>query len=818
MAKCDPKSKITFNNFYKTKICPWFRKGVCRWGVHCNYAHSEDEQRGAVDLTKTALCPHIEKQGHCGSTHCRYAHTHEELRATTDVYKTSMCSYYLRDRYCPMGKKCRYAHGVQELRQKPSLEANPFSTALLSQSERKLQPSLIQSQCTVPQTGTTQGAAHANDNAMAHLMISPPQSPSPNGSIETTIKQYQPGHNRLHCGGARIDCASGFNDSSTVSSLQCFPKASLSDSFNGGNSWGMGMNETFESQECEINADKAVIKKGIKYNSPCLTFFDGSAQQSHSNANNFMKSSLWCYQNEGVTQDCSLALSADLTLSSPIGYSCNYAASNLSDYSLNFGSPLWGTFGRDHAASYKPTDKHFVDSLSYFKNRDSFLNPNTYAEADIHSIKTQSGERIAADCDAAVTSMNNFSSLLKICNDTVRMTELIDGPLPATRRCEAASIKCVEPLSMNSDSYGNFILTSSLENPRIWNAPWIENSSSLSHIAAEDNIMESTTSEAELTLHSVGNASDNINCAAQKVSNHCDPIVSSKQLSKECRISGAGTLGSRKTLSLSDNTSTTITTSSDQDSQLTTQTNSGITQTLLHEFLSTDDTQNSFTSTCTSPKSGKPSSRCEYKEANNAHPLIESENYVTTEQIDYNTDFACHGICNSKLTNGYIESASTWDNQQFPSSINAGSTKNNKGYDDGQWDMLVPLFSGKNCHNESSSLKEPMLADEMQECLDSIYTLISQETTGNDQISTSDNLDVDSGSNLMNYGKAFVSLKKSTKCGESSIHSHSSGYNNDEVDDSNTLVQRMVHLETERHSLLQENERLREYLKKLIGI
>ncbi|KYF39539.1 zinc finger (CCCH type) motif-containing protein [Toxoplasma gondii ARI] len=112
----DKRNKLTFNNFYKTKLCPWYIKGSCHWGASCNYAHTLSEQREAVDLTKTKLCPTWLRHSVCRNPKCRYAHHYSELRATTDVFKTSLCSFFVKGISCPMENRCRFAHGVHELR------------------------------------------------------------------------------------------------------------------------------------------------------------------------------------------------------------------------------------------------------------------------------------------------------------------------------------------------------------------------------------------------------------------------------------------------------------------------------------------------------------------------------------------------------------------------------------------------------------------------------------------------------------------------------------------------------------------------------
>lgn len=84
----------------------------------CNWAHSIDELRPSVDLTRTKLCNTQLKEGSCKNPLCRYAHSRKELRATSDLFKTSLCVYWMKG-CCAVGNSCRYAHGIEELRYKP---------------------------------------------------------------------------------------------------------------------------------------------------------------------------------------------------------------------------------------------------------------------------------------------------------------------------------------------------------------------------------------------------------------------------------------------------------------------------------------------------------------------------------------------------------------------------------------------------------------------------------------------------------------------------------------------------------------------------
>eukprot|EP01066_Platyproteum_vivax_P008211 Platyproteum_vivax@DN3395_c0_g1_i2.p1 len=101
------------NQFFKTKLCRAYRKGKCKLGDRCVWAHSEDELRPVVDLRKTSLCKaHVE--GVCKDRNCKYAHGAQELRSTQDYWKTSLCIFWIEGT-CRLGSKCRHAHGLDEL-------------------------------------------------------------------------------------------------------------------------------------------------------------------------------------------------------------------------------------------------------------------------------------------------------------------------------------------------------------------------------------------------------------------------------------------------------------------------------------------------------------------------------------------------------------------------------------------------------------------------------------------------------------------------------------------------------------------------------
>lgn len=74
---------------------------------------------------KTSLCRFFSAGGCHHGRACRFAHGAEELRQRPCLAKTRLCVEFLRWRSCPAGATCRFAHDRTELRRTemtPSLE------------------------------------------------------------------------------------------------------------------------------------------------------------------------------------------------------------------------------------------------------------------------------------------------------------------------------------------------------------------------------------------------------------------------------------------------------------------------------------------------------------------------------------------------------------------------------------------------------------------------------------------------------------------------------------------------------------------------
>lgn len=68
------------DQFRKTKLCVFTKKGRCEMGPSCPFAHSKEEQQPMPDLAKTKLCYNYFR-GKCADSRCKFAHGSSELRA-----------------------------------------------------------------------------------------------------------------------------------------------------------------------------------------------------------------------------------------------------------------------------------------------------------------------------------------------------------------------------------------------------------------------------------------------------------------------------------------------------------------------------------------------------------------------------------------------------------------------------------------------------------------------------------------------------------------------------------------------------------------
>jgi len=96
--------------FNKTQLCRFHRRGQCRKGESCQFAHGLVDVRAVPDLTKTAICQQWARNS-CPllASQCRFAHGAADRRVTEAFKAVAMCSAHLRGS-CTNGAACAFAH------------------------------------------------------------------------------------------------------------------------------------------------------------------------------------------------------------------------------------------------------------------------------------------------------------------------------------------------------------------------------------------------------------------------------------------------------------------------------------------------------------------------------------------------------------------------------------------------------------------------------------------------------------------------------------------------------------------------------------
>ncbi|KAI7875390.1 hypothetical protein K492DRAFT_210976 [Lichtheimia hyalospora FSU 10163] len=98
----------TENPWYKTRLCERFEtEGSCSYGSKCTFAHGVAELR---ERTGNEEDP-VTKSG---------ATTNDK----NPLYKTKLCERFMKDNFCQYGPKCHFAHGHDELKERPTSNNN----------------------------------------------------------------------------------------------------------------------------------------------------------------------------------------------------------------------------------------------------------------------------------------------------------------------------------------------------------------------------------------------------------------------------------------------------------------------------------------------------------------------------------------------------------------------------------------------------------------------------------------------------------------------------------------------------------------------
>eukprot|EP00929_Paragymnodinium_shiwhaense_P013194 TRINITY_DN121057_c0_g1_i1.p1 TRINITY_DN121057_c0_g1~~TRINITY_DN121057_c0_g1_i1.p1 ORF type:complete len:306 (+),score=29.02 TRINITY_DN121057_c0_g1_i1:208-1125(+) len=85
MAECPGKTgtvrKRLVSACARTRMCKYFRDGLCQRGEECSFAHSPEDLRKPPNMQRTRLCKHWKATGTCASgANCAYAHGVDNLR------------------------------------------------------------------------------------------------------------------------------------------------------------------------------------------------------------------------------------------------------------------------------------------------------------------------------------------------------------------------------------------------------------------------------------------------------------------------------------------------------------------------------------------------------------------------------------------------------------------------------------------------------------------------------------------------------------------------------------------------------------------
>eukprot|EP01068_Selenidium_serpulae_P004139 Selendium_serpulae@DN3432_c0_g1_i1.p1 len=181
--------------FLKTKLCPYQQRGYCFNGSSCSYAHADMELKPLPDLRQTKMCDYTKKGFECPKRDqgCSYAHDIVDLRPSTDLatFKTSMCFFWRKGK-CFNGEKCRFAHGLTEVRANPTASEDSASTNTKKSDQRSGEQTTVLSQSNNRRNSTnTSGRSNSvslnNSNNNSGL----PSGPN-KGSLNPSAPVWQP--------------------------------------------------------------------------------------------------------------------------------------------------------------------------------------------------------------------------------------------------------------------------------------------------------------------------------------------------------------------------------------------------------------------------------------------------------------------------------------------------------------------------------------------------------------------------------------------------------------------------------------------------
>ncbi|KAI8975977.1 hypothetical protein BDB01DRAFT_853480 [Pilobolus umbonatus] len=121
------------NPLYKTRLCERFEvEGSCPYGLKCNFAHGVNELRGKSTETAQPEPRAPSNNFHLTTSHSSGNHASNSNNSNNTneqqsfegnfLFKTKLCERFMKDRFCQYGPKCHFAHGEEELKERPKRE------------------------------------------------------------------------------------------------------------------------------------------------------------------------------------------------------------------------------------------------------------------------------------------------------------------------------------------------------------------------------------------------------------------------------------------------------------------------------------------------------------------------------------------------------------------------------------------------------------------------------------------------------------------------------------------------------------------------
>ncbi|XP_047965667.1 zinc finger CCCH domain-containing protein 56-like, partial [Salvia hispanica] len=101
---------------YKTRPCFQFRAGSCPFAENCEFAHSMEELRNCLIVTRKNRCAYQSSQGRKSAAICVLPGSGGGFKSngSTSIWKARLCTKWDLTGMCGYGKNCIFAHGLAD--------------------------------------------------------------------------------------------------------------------------------------------------------------------------------------------------------------------------------------------------------------------------------------------------------------------------------------------------------------------------------------------------------------------------------------------------------------------------------------------------------------------------------------------------------------------------------------------------------------------------------------------------------------------------------------------------------------------------------